>query len=235
MLPDLLQPALVGLGPDRFQFLGCGDSLAMFHVGQFDPLQPVLVQLVEIHGQVQEPHEDAPLPSNRPRRGLRGESARDVGQAIFGFQGIKRTIAEPWQEVHLDHRFGSSQVKPLFDLHGLPIEREKFSQRRRNRPSRYWICVALLNLGHHGDGGLFGLFFGEIVTEKRTIPHAFPAEIQIEGQALLRRSLADRVSHQVLSDSGNCDGRRLRPECLDRRSQALRGVHWAARVDVEQS
>ena len=47
VLFDLLQPALVRLQLDGEEFFLRPHALPVGHVGQFNPLQPVLVQLVE--------------------------------------------------------------------------------------------------------------------------------------------------------------------------------------------
>lgn len=129
VLLDLLQPALVGFMLDREQLLLGGNTLAVLDVRQFNPLQPVLVQLVKIDREIQYPHEHIPLSANGPGRRLRFEPGGDVVEAIFGREGVESALAEARQQVGLDDGFRPRQVKSFLDPHGLPVEREEVLER----------------------------------------------------------------------------------------------------------
>ena len=56
--------------------------------------------------------------------------AGDVGESIFGREGVEPAISEAGQQVRLDDGFRSSQVKPLLDSHRLPVQREEVLEGR---------------------------------------------------------------------------------------------------------
>ncbi|MEK7764397.1 MAG: hypothetical protein AAB433_22720 [Nitrospirota bacterium] len=122
---DLLQPALLGFLLDRFQFFCRAHALTGCHVGELDPLEPVLVQLVEVDGEIQDPHEDVPLASNGPGCGLGFESGRDVGQPILGCQRVQSALAKARGQVCVDDRFRPGEVEPFLHMHRLPVEWEE--------------------------------------------------------------------------------------------------------------
>ncbi|OQW32886.1 MAG: hypothetical protein A4E19_05915 [Nitrospira sp. SG-bin1] len=196
MAADLLQPALVRLGSDHLQFFDGCHSLSGYHVGQFDPLQSVLIQLVEVHGQIQNPHENVPLAPNRPGRCLRSKTGGNVRQPIFSREGIKRTISEPGKQMSFNHRFRSGQIKPFLHTHRLPVQGKKIFEEEGDGAGCNLLLVPL-NLGDHGDRRFFGLLLGQVVPKERTVPFAFPSDVQVKGQAFLRLPSGDGVGHSL--------------------------------------
>ncbi|HEV8328150.1 MAG TPA: hypothetical protein VGQ08_11755 [Nitrospiraceae bacterium] len=63
-------------------------------VRQFHPLQPVLVQLVEVDRQIQDPHEYAPLSAYGPGGGFRCKPSGDVGESVFCRERVESALAE---------------------------------------------------------------------------------------------------------------------------------------------
>ncbi|MGB4066739.1 MAG: hypothetical protein WBK08_01780 [Nitrospira sp.] len=89
-----LGSALLRLQLDRLELFRRGDTLAGSNIGEFDPLQAVLIQLIEIDGQVQNPHKHVPLTPNCPVCRLLPKTGRNIGQTILRRQGVQRTFAE---------------------------------------------------------------------------------------------------------------------------------------------
>lgn len=84
MLLDPFQRALFGYVLDGDEFFYGGHPLPVLHIGEFHAFQTILVEFIEVDGQVQDPHEDGPLSMDRPMSGLRFEPSSDIGQSILG-------------------------------------------------------------------------------------------------------------------------------------------------------
>ncbi|WP_462076155.1 hypothetical protein [Nitrospira sp. CMX1] len=92
-----LGSAFIRFQLDRLELFRCGHSLTGRHIGEFDSLEPVLVQFVEVDGQVEDPHQHVPLTPNRPVCRLRCKPGRDVGEAVLSPQGVQGTLTEAWK------------------------------------------------------------------------------------------------------------------------------------------
>ncbi|HMS85525.1 MAG TPA: hypothetical protein PKD12_17925 [Nitrospira sp.] len=89
-----LELAFIRFQLDRLEFFRGGHSLTGYHIGQFDSLEPVLIELVEVDGEIEDPHEHVPLTPDCPRGRLRSKSGRDVGETILSCEGVQGTLAK---------------------------------------------------------------------------------------------------------------------------------------------
>ena len=89
MLLDLPEPALVRLLHDRQQFFLRRHPLTVHDIGQLDALESVLVQLVEVDREIENPHEHVPLSANGPGGRLRLKAGSDISKAIFRREGVQ--------------------------------------------------------------------------------------------------------------------------------------------------
>ncbi|MEW6543820.1 MAG: hypothetical protein AB1411_09450 [Nitrospirota bacterium] len=182
---------------NRIQLFISRDPFPNSHVRQFNALQSVLVEFVEINRKIENSHQNIPLAPDRPVRGLGLEPIVDELQAIFGRERIKRAITKSRQQMDFNDVFGASQIDAVFDPHRLPIDREEFTKGRGGDPCLTLDMIASLDLGDRLERLLLSFFLGQVVAEQRPVSLALPAVVQIERQSMAFRGAGlDRDVHK---------------------------------------
>lgn len=184
---------------DPGEFLVGSHALPMGHVGELHAAQSVLVQLLKVDGEIQDPHEDGPFPTDRPWCCLGLQTGGDVGEPVLGRDRIEGSIAKARQQMCLNDGGRPTEVHPFLDAHGLPEQRQKVSERRGGGGAGRSRRLPALDLHDHGDRRFVRLMLREIVSEQRPVALALPADVEIERQSLLGVSGRDRIRHVMAS------------------------------------